>query len=62
MKEPRRLTLKRDALVELTTHDLRAVVGGYAILTDRLTECLTPIIDPPDNTHVCSDTCYRRDA
>lgn len=60
MKDRRRLSLTREALTELTTHDLRTVVGGIAIITERRTECLTPIIDPPDNTHVCSDSCFRR--
>ena len=55
----RRLTLKSESLTALTTDDLRNVVGAApAIITDRMTECLTPIIDPPDNTHVCSDTCF----
>lgn len=58
LKKPRRLALKREALIELTTHDLRAVVGGNAIITEGGIDCLTPIIDPPDNTHVCSDSCF----
>ena len=56
----RTLRLKREALVELTTHDLRAVVGGDAAITGRATECLTPIIDPPSNTYMCTDTCFRK--
>lgn len=55
----RALSLKRDTLAELTTNDLRSVVGGYAIITDKLTACLTDIVDPPDNTHVCSDSCFQ---
>ncbi|HEV2891192.1 MAG TPA: hypothetical protein VGX28_12525 [Frankiaceae bacterium] len=54
----RRLSLKSESLTELTTQDLRGVVGGARILTDKMTECLTPIIDPPSNTHVCSDECF----
>ena len=54
----RTLTLKREALAELTTHDLRAVVGGVR----PITEVLTPIIDPPSNTNVCTDTCFRKNA
>lgn len=52
----RRLALKRESLTELTAGDLRAVVGG-AILTGKMTECLTPIIDPPSNTWACTDGC-----
>lgn len=62
MKNTRHLSLKRESLVELTTNDLRAVVGGYAIITDGGLECLTAIIDPPDNTHVCSDSCFGKNA
>ena len=43
----------------LTTDDLRSVVGGYAIITGKMTECLTPIIDPSDNTYVCTDSCFQ---
>ena len=55
----RTLSLKRESLVELASDDLRSVVGGYAIITGKLTECLTPIIDPPDNTYVCTDSCFQ---
>lgn len=57
MKDSRRLTLKREALSDLTSTDLQAVVGGYRIITDKMTECLTPIIDPSSNTWPCSDGC-----
>jgi hypothetical protein len=56
LKQPRRLSLKREALAELTTTDLRAVVGGQAITHGGL-KCLTPIIDPSSNTWPCSDGC-----
>ena len=59
MKEPRRLSLKRESLSPLTSEDLKAVVGGAQIITGKMTECLTPIIDPPSNTNVCTDTCFR---
>jgi hypothetical protein len=57
LKDSRRLTLKREALSDLTSTDLQAVVGGYRIITDKMTECLTPIIDPSSNTWPCSDGC-----
>ncbi len=54
----RTLSLKRETLIELAAHDLRAVVGGVNAITTRQTECLTPIIDPPSNTYVCTDSCF----
>ena len=59
MKESRTLSLKREPLSSLTHDDLRSVVGGYAIITERMTACLTPIIDPSDNTYVCTDSCFQ---
>lgn len=57
MKDARRLSLKREALTDLSSTDLQAVVAGHAI-TGKGTECLTPIIDPSSNTWPCSDGCF----
>jgi hypothetical protein len=59
LKQSHRLTLRRESLTELSTDDLSAVAGGAQAITGKNTECLTPIIDPPSNTYVCTDTCFR---
>ena len=50
-----RLSLKRETLAELNAADLRSVVGAAANQT--IVDLITQIIDPPSNTHACSDSC-----
>jgi len=47
------LSLKRETLIELDSAELSAVVGA----AQGITPLITQIIDPPSNTHVCSDEC-----
>lgn len=55
MKKTRTLSLRRETIADLSSDDLRSVVGG--IITEHQTQCLTPMIFPQDWTYPCSYDC-----